>query len=467
MNKWQKGVLGNRVEADEKVLKKIKKAYVQAEKDIDDKIAQLLGRTDTENLQSIIYQVEYQKALKSQIQGILDNMNANQFDDISKYLTESYENGFVGTVYDLHGQGIPVIFPIDQEQVVRALKTNSKLSKNLWGSLYDRNSALQRKLRSELSRGIVQGYSYDKITKNISSQMGIAYNNVARIVRTESHRIANEAAMDAQYKAKEKGADVVKQWDAALDGRTRPSHRIVDGEIAELEEKFSNGLSYPGEPSGPAAEVVNCRCALLQRAKWALDEDELNRLQERAKFFGLDKNDNFEEFKTKYLRELDNNGKSIYNGNTVSSQKKPFTKVKVEDIPPMDEKRFKLMKSNLERNGVKVIQDSNGDAFLKHMKAEALTLSDGSGIIFHSGRIPSASAMFEETIHVTQIRTKGMLQSIGDKDSTIEYLSREIEANKKVLEHKRQYGLTEKDVESVKENLEFYYKQMREVNSIV
>ena len=75
--------------------------------------------------------------------------------------------------------------------------------------------------------------------------------------------------------------------------------------------------------------------------------------------------------------------------------------------------------------------------------------------------------MFEETIHVTQIRTKGMLQSIGDKDSTIEYLNREMKANKKVLEHKRQYGLTEKDVESVKENLEFYYKQMREVNSIV
>ena len=80
------------------------------------------------------------------------------------------------------------------------------------------------------------------------------------------------------------------------------------------------------------------------------------------------------------------------------------------------------------------------------MKAEALTLSDGSGIIFHSGRIPSASAMFGETIHVTQIRTKGMLQSIGDKDSTIEYSNREIEANKKVLEHKRQYGLTEKEI---------------------
>lgn len=133
-----------------------------------------MGRTDTENLRSIIYQVEYQKALKSQIHAILDDLNTKQFDDISAYLTESYENGFIGTMYDLHGQGIPVVIPIDQEQVVRALKNNSKLSKNLWGSLSDRNSALQNRLRAELSRGIAQGYSYAQVARSVSDQMGIA-----------------------------------------------------------------------------------------------------------------------------------------------------------------------------------------------------------------------------------------------------------------------------------------------------
>lgn len=99
----------------------------------------------------------------------------------------------------------------------------------------------------------------------------------------------------------EKSARIVKQWDAALDARTRSSHARVDGEIRENNEKFSNGLLYPGDPSGSAAEVINCRCALLQRAKWALDEDELKTLKDRAKYFGLDKTDSFEEFKKKYL----------------------------------------------------------------------------------------------------------------------------------------------------------------------
>ncbi len=99
----------------------------------------------------------------------------------------------------------------------------------------------------------------------------------------------------------EKGARIVKQWDATLDARTRSSHARVDGELRENDEKFSNGLLYPGDPSGSAAEVINCRCALLQRAKWALDDDELNTLKDRASYYGLDKTDSFNDFKVKYL----------------------------------------------------------------------------------------------------------------------------------------------------------------------
>lgn len=66
-----------------------------------------------------------------------------------------------------------------------------------------------------------------------------------RIARTEGHRIQCQSGMDACYKAKEKGANVVKQWDATLDVKTRTSHVQVDGEIRELDEKFSNGLMFP------------------------------------------------------------------------------------------------------------------------------------------------------------------------------------------------------------------------------
>lgn len=304
MNSRQKEWLYLQVSNEKKVLEEIKAIFEQAEKDIDDKIASLLGRQDLENLQSIIYQLDFQRALKTQINAILDDLNTKQFETVSKYLTDCYENGFLSVFYDLQGQGIPIITPIDQEQVVRAITTDSKLSKRLYTRLGEDVGELKKKVRTELSRGLAQNYTYAQIARNISNQTKIGMNRSMRIARTEGHRVSQQATFNAQVEAKKKGAEVVKQWDATLDGRTRPLHRRLDGQIKELDEKFTVGGYSAMYPSGfgVAGMDVNCRCVLLQRAVWALDEDELKTLQERAKFFGLDKTKDFDDFKDKYLR---------------------------------------------------------------------------------------------------------------------------------------------------------------------
>lgn len=283
--------------------------FKKALDDVNDRLAALKGRAETENLQSVIYQIQYQEALKKQINGILDTLNGDQFNTISEYLAKSYESGFVGAMYDIHGQGVPLIFPIDQDQVVQAVTLDTKLSKPLYNKLGEDVNLLKKRVANNISRGIAQGQSYSDIAKNIAVGMvgnyarmnGGALYNAMRITRTEAHRISQQAAYDALKKAKDNGADVVKQWDATLDKRTRPSHARVDGEIRELDEPFSNGLTKPGDPRGRAAEVINCRCQLLQRARCALDEDELNELKDHAAYFGLDKTANFEEFRQKYM----------------------------------------------------------------------------------------------------------------------------------------------------------------------
>jgi hypothetical protein len=172
---------------------------------------------------------------------------------------------------------------------------------------------LKKRITAEVSRGISTGMTFKQVAQQLAAKTKIGYNNAVRIARTEGHRINSQSTMDACYKAKDKGADVVKQWDSTLDSRTRESHMIVDGEIRELDEAFSNGLMFPGDPSGRAAEVINCRCRLNQRARWALDEDELEELKKRAEYFGLDKADSFEEYKKKYLKAaegLTNDGNS-------------------------------------------------------------------------------------------------------------------------------------------------------------
>ena len=320
MNKRQKIVQEAFLNNEEAVIKRLKQVYNQSLKDITKKskelqdqinsLGALVDLTDDEaekaTLKSMqqakIYQKQYQDALKKQVSSILDNMQVEEFKTVSEYLEKCYEEGFLGTVYDLHGQGIPLIMPLDQEAMVRAVQTDSKISQGLYTRLGEDVDLLKRKITAQVSRGISTGMSFQQVAKQLEAYTNIGYNNAVRIARTEGHRIQVQSGMEACYKAKDKGADVVKQWDSSMDRRTRPSHARVDGEIRELDERFSNGLMYAGDPNGGAAEVVNCRCALLQRAKWALDEDELETLKERAEFFGLDKAENFEEFKRTYLK---------------------------------------------------------------------------------------------------------------------------------------------------------------------
>lgn len=311
MNKYQREVLGNRIESEETILKELKESYKQALKDIDKKIDKLMRRLESDegeiNRTSIEYQLGYQKSLETQITAILEQLQTQQFESVSEFLKQSYEDGYIGTMYDLQHQGIPLTIPIDQKQVIKALKTDTRLSKGLWGTLAEKTSNLQKQIRSEISRGISQGFSYSKVARFIAERMNVDYSLTARIVRTESHRISQEATLDAQYKAKDKGADIVKQWDATLDGRTRKDHRKLDGQIRELDEPFEIGghkAMCPGKFNRPEQDI-NCRCTILQRAKWALDDDELETLKERAKYFKLDKTKDFKEYKEKYLKVED------------------------------------------------------------------------------------------------------------------------------------------------------------------
>ena len=81
---------------------------------------------------------------------------------------------------------------------------------------------------------------------------------------------------------------------------------MLDGQIRELDKPFEAAGGKVMYPSvfAIASEDIHCRCALLQRAKWTLDEDELQTLKERASYFGLDKTKDFEGFKSKYLEYI-------------------------------------------------------------------------------------------------------------------------------------------------------------------
>ena len=410
MNKRQKLVQERFLDNEEAVIKKLETSYETALADITKKSQSLyddinrldalakLATDDDEKAkllsqkQAKVYQKQYQDALKKQVSGILDTMHAEEFKTVSDYLQLCYEDAFVGTMFDMQGQGIPLCFPLDQESMVRAVQLDSKISEGLYNAIGENVAELKKSITAEVARGIATGASFSDIARNLRTRMtgdgydragGMLYRSKL-IARTEGHRIQCQATMDACHKAKEKGADVVKQWDATLDAKTRDSHAQVDGEIRELDKPFSNGLMFPGDPVGGAAEVCNCRCALLQRARWALDEDELKVLQERAAHFGLDKSDSFEEYKKNYLKAAE--GLTNTSNSDILKEKETFINRSsqksnayandnnIHSIPQgselwTEDKRTMLRQSEKILNGnnyeTAVIYDSSGNVIFK------------------------------------------------------------------------------------------------------
>lgn len=88
------------------------------------------------------------------------------------------------------------------------------------------------------------------------------------ISRTETLTALHKAQYDALQQlvktGKVKEESIIRIWDATGDKRTRMSHAIADGQQVGLNEKFTmyNGIKllYPGDPSAPGKEIINCRC---------------------------------------------------------------------------------------------------------------------------------------------------------------------------------------------------------------
>ena len=84
------------------------------------------------------------------------------------------------------------------------------------------------------------------------------------IARTETHQAANFANFTTLDVVNVPGT--TKEWVAVNDARTRDDHAIANGQEVAKDGDFVVGgslLKYPGDPSAPAQQVVNCRCTFV------------------------------------------------------------------------------------------------------------------------------------------------------------------------------------------------------------
>jgi SPP1 gp7 family putative phage head morphogenesis protein len=184
-----------------------------------------------------------------------------------------YEDGYLGVQYSLLQQGVPVVTAINQEEVAKSLF--KQLGHMTFADRLNVNmNDFKTKIKDTITRGIASASTYRDMANQLSLITNEELYKSYRIARTEGHRVTAEAKLLSMEKAKKQGADVVKQWDATLDGKTRKKHRKLDGEWVEVDDYFEVGgrkVKAPGK-FGRAEEDINCRCILLTRPRWAVDK---------------------------------------------------------------------------------------------------------------------------------------------------------------------------------------------------
>jgi hypothetical protein len=125
-------------------------------------------------------------------------------------------------------------------------------------------------IREVISEGNENGYGIDKLRDNLFSEVGknLRGNGRARakaIAQTEMISASNQAST---YAAESTGLEYRKFWSTSHLQGIRPTHIMAEQDSIQRgglkpNELFANGLKYPGDPSGPAEEVINCRCCIL------------------------------------------------------------------------------------------------------------------------------------------------------------------------------------------------------------
>ena len=125
----------------------------------------------------------------------------------------------------------------------------------------------------EVERGVQEGRALERVRDDIQAILtatGTPYwrGRAMTVARTETIGAVNAGIFrSAQLEAEARG-DVApfKQWISTADDRTRPTHKAADKQRTLLSEPFVVGgarLAFPGDPRGPANEVINCRCSML------------------------------------------------------------------------------------------------------------------------------------------------------------------------------------------------------------
>lgn len=228
-------------------------------------------------IKSYTIRAEWYKNMVDSLSTELLNADVKAMEIVRNYMPSVYAENYNFATYKIEkAASVSTNFTLIDESTFRRLVTNNPTLINNW-TVHERKDLAwnRRHISSAVMQGVLQGESIPKIAKRIASVDGMSMRNAKKAARTAMTAAQNMGRWDSYKRAEGSGIKLKKQWVATLDSRTRESHRMCDGETVDINAEFSCGLAYPGDPSGQAAEVANCRCTMVAEVEGVDTSDAL------------------------------------------------------------------------------------------------------------------------------------------------------------------------------------------------
>lgn len=128
-----------------------------------------------------------------------------------------------------------------------------------------------RQISSSIAQSIMQGERIDRVAERLARTVTGMNERVAmRNARTATTSAENGGRYEGFRNLTAAGVEMVVEWCATLDGRTRHEHRLLDGQRQRVDEPFEvDGMKilYAGDPRAPQGLIWNCRCTMLSWVK--------------------------------------------------------------------------------------------------------------------------------------------------------------------------------------------------------
>lgn len=155
--------------------------------------------------------------------------------------------------------------PVGIEDASSLAAVNSILQKRADMASIQVTETTRKAIFGALQQGMAEGEGVSDLANRINAIFDNADEVRAKMIaQTEAVGALNAAT---QHYAANLPDDTVggKIWLSHHDGRTRPTHRMADGQIVTVSKPFWVGgfpMMQPGDHSAPPSETINCRCSL-------------------------------------------------------------------------------------------------------------------------------------------------------------------------------------------------------------